>query len=410
LQIEWKRRLHSGGQGEVFHDPTRFKVLACGRRWGKTRLCANIAVDRCIRKKAEWWWVAPTYDIAERGWTALYEIGAQPLILKENKVKKMITFLPGANLQFKTAENPVSLLGKGLDGLILDECARIQNDVWHRYLRPTLIDHQGEAIFISSPRGKNWFYESYLKGQDSLQTNWKSWAFPTLDNPTLNREEVEAAIADTPELIRRQEYYAEFLDEANQVFRNIRGCVRGALQEPQPGQAYSIGADLAKYQDFTVLGVLNQQGHLVAFERFNQLDWGFQKERIAALSKKYQGTVLLDSTGVGDPIFDDLKRMGLPVAGYQFTSQSKRQLIENLSIQMEAGRVSFPEIDQLINELQAFQCEISGTGTLRYGAPSGYFDDCVIALALATWQVSRIVTGSPVGHGERETAKFFEDF
>ena len=347
------------------------------------------------------WWVAPTYDLADRGLAGIYDSAPREIFGKPNKVKKVLPLITGTEVQFRTADNPVSLLGKGIHLLIIDEAGQIKDEIWHRYLRRTLLDHKGDALFISTPTGKNWFYELYRKGQDELQDEFKSWAFPSGTNPMLDQLELAKIKADLPELIWRQEYMAEFLDEANQVFRNIQGCVSGKVQEPVPMSVYSMGVDLAKYQDFTVITVMNEDGHVVYYDRFNQLDWNFQKARIKVAAETYTAQVLLDSTGIGDPIYDDLLKMGVNVAPYRFTNQTKRQLIENLSIQMDQGNISFPPIDQLINELRAFECKLSGTGLLQY---SGNPDDSVISLALATWQVNRLITGNVEVHGVRETA------
>lgn len=393
MEVDWTRTLHNGGQIDAFHDDHRFKILACGTRWGKTRLCANIVIDKAIKKKIEVWWVAPTYDLGDRGLGALYESAPRELFGQENKVKRILPMVSGSNIQFKTADNPVSLLGKGIDFLVIDEAARIKDDIWHRYLRRTLLDHKGGAIFISTPHGKNYFYELWLKGNDSDQIEFQSWQFPTSANPLIDPLELRKAENDVPDLIWRQEYLAEFLEAANQVFRNITNCIRGELEQPIRQKWYVLGVDLAKYQDFTVLSVLDQNGHLVYWDRFNQLDWGFQKTRIKGVAAKYNAQVIIDSTGLGDPIYDDLYNAGLNVEGFRITSASKRQLIENLSMQLEQGQISFPKIDQIINELQAFECNIGASNNLQYSAPCGFFDDCVISLALAAWYSRRVVTG-----------------
>lgn len=407
MNINWTRKLHKGGQVKVFHDPHRFKVLACGTRWGKTRLCANIVIDKGLKNKIDIWWVAPTYDLADRGLAGIYDSAPHEIFGKENKVKKILPMISGTQIQFRTADNPVSLLGKGIHLLVIDEAAQIRNEIWYRYLRRTLLDHQGEAIFISTPRGKNWLHELWCKGNDPLQKEFKSWSFPSSANPLLDENELEKIKVDVPDLIWRQEYMAEFLDEANQVFRNIRQCVSGDFEEPYPLKSYIGGVDLAKYQDFTVITIMDQDGHVVYWDRFNQLDWGFQKTRIKVATEKYNAQILLDSTGLGDPIFDDLRAMGVNVVPYKFTNQTKRQLIENLSIQLEQRQITFPQVDQIINELQAFECILSSSGNLQY---SGNPDDSVISLALATWLHRRIIVGSPSVYGERETVGVMEEF
>jgi len=150
-----------------------------------------------------------------------------------------------------------------------------------------------------------------------------------------------------------------------------------------------MGVDLAKHQDFTVICTLNQHNnHLVDFDRFGEVNWVLQKKRIIAKAKQYNNArTLIDSTGVGDPIFDDLQRSGIAVQGYKFTSASKADLIENLIMMIEQQQISYPDIPELVNELKLYGYETLPSGTIRYGAPESYHDDCVTALALASWQL-----------------------
>lgn len=259
----------------------------------------------------------------------------------------------------------------------------IKEETWQEALRPALSDKQGRAVMISTPAGHNWFFDLWVRGQDSAYANYQSWRLPTSANPHIAPGEIEEAKQTLPELVFRQEYLAEFLDDIGAVFRGVERCIKGAFMESNSEEQYIMGVDLAKYQDFTVLCVLDSQGQLVAFDRFNQIDWVFQKQRIIGMAQKYRAKIIIDSTGVGDPIFEDLKRAGLNIEGYKFTSENKKQLIEGLSIAVEQQRVSFPDIPELLNELRIFGYKINSTGTVSYNAPPGYHDDCVIALALA---------------------------
>ena len=150
---------------------------------------------------------------------------------------------------------------------------------------------------------------------------------------------------------------------------------------------FVIGVDLAKTQDFTVLTVINAQtGQVVEIERFNNISWVIQKERIKALAEKYNNArIVLDATGLGDPIFDDLYREGLNVIPFKFTHQSKVKLIEHLAIMIENRKIYILPNDTLINELSVFEYKESRSGVITYSAPEGYHDDCVISLALAVW-------------------------
>ena len=182
----------------------------------------------------------------------------------------------------------------------------------------------------------------------------------------------------------------------NKVFRNIMNCIAGENEAPQPQFQYTMGVDLAKTVDFTVLTVLNRQTkHVAYWERFNSVSWNLQKERIKAIAQKYNNALVVpDSTGVGDPIVEDLQRAGVgvyypkpDVPGIKFNNINKENMIEKLQVALEQRMITFPKHEALIQELEDFECEVLPSKRLRYGAPGGKHDDCVISLALALWAV-----------------------
>jgi len=148
-----------------------------------------------------------------------------------------------------------------------------------------------------------------------------------------------------------------------------------------------IGCDLAKHTDFTVLVAMNAAtGECLAWERFNQLDWPIQKERIRAFANQWRGRVLLDATGVGDPIYDDLILGYSDIEPVKFTSQTKCSLIQRLIVSIEQRTIRWPSAWEILTaELKRYEYDIGPTGNLTYNAPAGYHDDCVIALALANY-------------------------
>lgn len=276
--------------------------------------------------------------------------------------------------------------------VVVDEAARVSRDVWEEVLRPAVSDTAGKVLFISTPKGKNWFYELWTRGFDPQHPDYKSWKFPTSDNPKVPTADIEQARQSLPVDVFNQEYLAEFLDNNAGVFRNVKACIGSVAQEPDPAHAYRAGLDLARLTDFTVLTILDENGNQVFFDRFNMLDWAVQKQRIISTVQKYDARLLLDSTGIGDPIFDDLSRAGLAVDGYKFTSDSKKKLIELLMLSFEKGRIRILDEPVQANELDIFEYTIGQSGTVHYSAPEGYHDDCVIGLALANWATFSMAT------------------
>ena len=190
-----------------------------------------------------------------------------------------------------------------------------------------------------------------------------------------------------------QEYLAQFIENSAGAFRYIHRCVKGTLEKPQSGHLYVIGWDIAKYSDFSVMTVVDvERKHVVAFDRFNGIDYMVQLQRLKAIAMKYNNAqVIMDSTGPGDPLLEHVKDSGLHAEGINFTNSTKQQLIQNLELQIENEEVSFPEIQELINELSMYKYEITKAGNATYAAPSGYHDDCVISLALAVWWITQRV-------------------
>jgi hypothetical protein len=297
-----------------------------------------------------------------------------------------LLFAGGGTIAFKTAETGAGLLGQGLDLVILDEAALIREEAWQRDLRPALSDRQGRALFISTPRGQNWFWHAWLRGQDPEQTDWQSWRFPTSANPRIAASEIEEARGLLPSRIFEQEYLAEFLADGGAVFRNVAACatVPEGLP-PHPARRYTMGVDWGRSDDFTALAVLDTEyRQIVHIERFNQIGWTLQRGRLAVLAAKWKPeTILAEENSMGGPNIEALQREGLPVRPFMTTPASKGPLIEALALAFEQERIGILNDPVLVGELQAYSMERLPSGVFRYSAPAGMHDDTVIATALA---------------------------
>lgn len=397
--------------------------MCWGRRCGKTLLGSYIALKYLLTNEGipnpdgtfqvddkgkpltrghRIWIVAPTYDLARRSWDYL-NIWV-PLInkalggtyIKINKSSSTMECASGSILELKSADNPASLLGAGLDLLIVDEAARVPEDVWRTHLRPTLTDRQGKAIFISTPYGKNWFYEMMLKGIDSDPqfSDYSYFHMKTRENTSLQNivAEVEKARLELPTNDYMQEYEAEFIEGAGSVFRNVRDCLYPVSFRSfpfvddtyHPDHIYSGGLDLARLTDFTVQTIVDkaqEKFKVVAVDRFNELDWALQKPRISLLSEKYRNPhILAERNNIGDAVIGDLPSN---FESFLTTNQSKKEIINNLAILIEQKKILIPNIPVLVSELEAFSYEITPSGNITYGAPHGYHDDFVMSLAMA---------------------------
>jgi hypothetical protein len=387
------------GQVQIHQSLAPRRIVACGVRWGKTRSAAMEALAAAMqpRERSVGWVVAPTYDLADRVFRELGILVAEHfrhriIKLREHDKHIVLRNLGGgiSELRGKSAENPTSLLGEGLDWLIVDEASRLRPFIWESHLSQRLIDKKGWALLISTPKGKGWFYEQFQRGQ-GRDPDYQSWNSPSRTNPHLDGALIEAERERLPARVFAQEYCGEFIEGAGQVFRYVREGATGEWQEPKPGRPYYAGLDLAKVEDYTVLTILDEDRRLVFADRFQRLDWSIQVNRIVAACDRYNhAEVNVDTTGAGEPVYESLRAAGCYANAYPFTQKSKAALVDNLSILLEKRLLPLPAPrlwPEGIDELEAFQYSVTDTGNMKTSAPSGMHDDCVMALALAAWHL-----------------------
>lgn len=382
-------------QYEVFSSKARYIVFPAGRRFGKGEFGVRWQLPEIIKIPTTpdylHGWVAPSFRQAKLGFIkALRFYKSQKIYHTYNVSDLHIDILDKDHrLQFFSTERPQLMEGFGFKSLVIDECGitLANENVWYNTIAPACMDYNPRILFTGTPKGMGLYYDLSQKGV-RREDGYETYTASTYDNCIENggfisKAFIDGLVAQLPEAVVRQEIFAEFLDDGNGVFRRVGDCIRGALQKPNQHKRYFGGCDVAKTTDYTVNIALDSNGHLCGFERFNQISWSIQKARIYDFFSSYNAVFNIDSTGVGDPIFEDLQKSGLKCQGFKFTNTSKRQIIEALAMAIERQEVSFPNIPELIDELKRFQYEITPSGLVRYGAPPGKHDDCVIALALA---------------------------
>lgn len=215
-------------QLQVAQDTHRFRVICAGRRWGKSVLSQLIVLQWATKNVGTYWIVSPTYRQGKQiHWRGLLQIVPREWIVKKNEVELSITLKNGSTIELKGAENPDALRGVKLRGLVIDEIASIRNWdwLWSEVLRPTLTDYQSPALFISTPKGYNHFYELYQQGQEELRANddlvFKSWRFTSYDNPYIPKEEIDNAKKELTEDTFYQEYMADFRKYTGLVYKDF---------------------------------------------------------------------------------------------------------------------------------------------------------------------------------------------
>jgi hypothetical protein len=379
---------HAGGQRAILKHSARYQVVACGRRFGKTELGKLLIADTVLRQGQDAWYISPTYKNSSVVWRDLRHT-FQPAAVRMNGADRTIELVNGATITLWTG-NAADIMRGGAPGIVvIDEAAIIPElgYLWEQVVYPALNESKGRAVFLSTPKGHNYFWQVYQRGIDPLQPAWKSWQFPSGSNPVLlakNPAYAEEARAMLPDRVYRQEILAQFIEDAGGVFRGVMPVSHGEVKTPYEGN-FVIGVDLGRSNDFTAISVMDSDTLTqVDADRFTDTRWSLQRGRIAAMAAKWRPyKILVEKNSFGSPNIEALQDEGLPVYPFDTTAQSKPALIEDLSLAIERGNITLLNDPVQIAELQAYELERLASGKFRYNAPDGGHDDTVMALALS---------------------------
>lgn len=395
--------LHTS-QAQINREAKRFNVLACGRRFGKTTLGVDLLVHPSIKGYPTAWF-APTYKLLLEVWRECLKV-LHPVIVRKDAQQKRIELLGGGLIEFWSLDSGTVARGRKYKRIVIDEAAMAAylETQWQEEIRPTLTDYEGDAFFLSTPKGLNYFRSLFLRGLDPLMPDYMSWQMPTVSNPFIKPSEVESARGDLPEMTYEQEYLARFLENAGAVFRNILANLTKVATVPgeHNGHQIVIGLDWGQKRDFTVISAicLNCRRE-VELDRFNQVGWEFQRARVDAFCKRWnvQGG-LVESNSIGGPNLEALQSEGLPLYGFETTGQSKPPLIQSLSLSLEKEEYKWVDSPVATGEMEAYESKKNDhTGRISYSAPRGLHDDTVMARALAR-QAAMLNLGSSAEHGD----------
>lgn len=375
----------TGYQRAILYGPERFTVTEASTKVGKTSSHIVWLFERAALTGGpgkNYWWVAPVYEQARIAFNRMKRYVDRTDFFTPNESRLSLTLPNGAVISFKSAEKPDNLFGEDVYDAVFDEASRAREDAWFA-LRSTLTATRGKCKFIANVRGRGWYYKLAQRaknGTDDEYAYHKITAWDAVDAGILDRSEVEQAKRDLPEHVFRELYEAEPSDDGGNPF-GVQFLDAAKREYVAIGPAVSIGVDLAKSVDYTVFVGLNEDKAVCYLERF-QLNWTLTQETILALPDV---PTEIDATGVGNPIVEEAQRYRRFTTGFTFTAPAKQQLIEALAIAIRRGEMTYPGNTPLEDELYSFEYIYTRTG-VRYSAPPGLHDDCVMALALAYHQ------------------------
>jgi hypothetical protein len=347
-------------------------------------------------------WIVPTYKNGRALWRWAENMTAGVRtkgMAIANKSERTIEFKNGGFFGIYSADNEDSIRGEAFQLVVLDEAARISETAWTDAIQPTLADFEGDAFLISTPKGLNWFYTEYMKGKEDGNYQ-KSWMAPSSANPKPQiQRAAQLAKGRVPDRTYRQEWLAEFISDGA-YFQNVEkaAIIEGKeLPDQHKGHYLVMGADWALSEDFTVLIVgCRECNKVVDWERFNQIDFTYQRERLYSMAQRWTIIgILPERNSIGVPNIELLMehvnvfRGPDDGRGFYTSPTSKPPLIEGLANALEHHGFKVPV--EAADELRAYQVELSTSGHPKFSAPSGLHDDWVIALALC-W---RAMTDQP---------------
>lgn len=375
-------------QLEVLKSPKRFKIAVFHRRGGKSKMAFNEQIRKAVSVKGIYYYFLPTYKQAKQViWDSLVKEHIPPEIVKKfNESELAIHYKNGSIQRIVGCEDVNKHRGINPIDVVFDEYSEENEEIWTAIIQPVLRENHGTATFIFTPKGKNHAWRLLQQAKDD--PDWFTSIKTVLDTKGISDDELEKAKKSTPQAFYEQEYMCSFLDNAGSFFRRIRNNTYDPevrVFDAKPGFSYQLGVDLAKYQDWTVITPFCLNDFYVGQqERFNQVDWNLQKARIEAQARRFNSSrVIIDSTGVGDPITEDLERQGLAIESFKFTEISRRQLLDNLALLLEQDKIKLPNDEGLLVELESMRFELGDRGKIKVNVPHNMTDDRIMSLALA---------------------------
>jgi len=374
---------------EIISSAAKYHVACVGRQFGKSLMAINLSLYWMINNgPVKVLWVSPVYSQTTKVQKELMQaIGASGIVKNCNYSDNYIRLKNGSEILFRSAEKYDNIRGLTVDYGILDEAAFMKEDAWKEAIKPVFLVKGKKVLFISTPKGKNWFHELFQLAKSTDYTNYKAYTGSSYDTPYIAIEEIEDAKKTLPPNVFQQEYLAKFIDSGGEVFSNLDKNT--FTQYPRPNGKVYCGIDLGKQEDFTVATFQDSAGQVIDIYRANNKEWTAMVNDIMQLVRRYSATVMVEVNSIGDVIYEQIKNQWQDTHPFVTTSKSKNEMIEGLILDMNESTVRIPDgqlFPWLLSELEVFTYSYNPkTRSIKYGHPTGLHDDCVISLAIVNY-------------------------
>jgi PBSX family phage terminase large subunit len=362
-------------------------VVVCGsRQTGKSFLSQSIMLYWALNNPGVTiLCAAPTYSQVKRPLEEISDgLQGSNVIKSVNRSGFEIKFMNGSKILFRSVERPDNLRGLTCDYAVLDEFAYMPDSVWNAVIKPILLVKGKQVLFISTPRGKNLFYDLFQLGQNPENESYASVKMTYESNPFVDIKEIEEAKLTLPDHIFRAEYLAEFTDSGQTVFQKLEECSVNAWPKAE-GKRYA-GLDLGRANDYTVLTIMDEKGKVLEIYRENLRDWSYMIDAVLQVVQKHDASLLVEVNGLGDVVYESLKKRWSKTQPFITSNRSKQDIIENLALDFNNQAITIPSkqlFAPLTFELEIFTYTYSPKSrSIVYSAPNGQHDDTVMSLAI----------------------------
>lgn len=359
----------------IIYDHYKYYILNIGRQWGKTMLAMNQVYFWAINNpNSKIGWVSPVYKQSEKVFDEMVKAFDSSFI--KSNAQKLLIEVNGSTIQFFSAERYDNIRGFTFDYLVCDEFAFIDEKAWTEVLRATVLVKGKKVLLISTPKGKNHFYN--LFNLDGVKAEYKSFKMTSYDG-LAPASEIDGARETLPDHIFRQEYLGEFVDNGSGVFTNMTINDNFARTDK-----YFAGIDLGRADDYTVLTILNDNGQMVYCNRWRHMSWQSIVDAIVPVLNQYKPKTYIEVNSIGDVIFEQIRAMCSEIHPFLTTSKSKQEAVEALQVATQNKEFTMLNIDWLKKEFDLFTYEYSAKSrSIKYSAPSGFHDDGVMSCCIA---------------------------
>ena len=378
---------------EIINGDNLYNTMVCGRQSGKSTTLLGLILYYAINNpKAVILYVAPVYSQINKIQSQITDaIEPAGIIQSANKSSYEIKLINGSIIYFRSSERADNIRGLAVDYLLVDESQDVGTLDFQKSILPTITARGKKAIFGGTPKKRgNWFYEYYQMGKSSDFPNHTSFHFPSWESPYVSGEFIEEQRRTLPPKIFSQEFEAEWQENEGSVFQNLGGvCVNDNWPEQNRNMKVYAGLDIGSKDDYTVLVILDELGRCLYVWRQNHISYSDIVDKVVKTCKHYKVNELLcEVNGVGDPLFEMIKKQFSRATPFFQTNQTKENTIRRLMGDIQDQTLELPSeklMPEFVNELEIYEYEILASGKIRYTHPQGMHDDIVDALAMANW-------------------------